>query len=147
MQDLARAALERVAAEVLVFFLHHAEALERRVQRIGLRRVRHHVLKIFELVMQRAEAAAAGNRFVEHGAAGHLFDVLTEVADGHFSRDRHFPVVRAFFADDHAEERRLSRAVRPDEADLLAFVQLERRVDEQHLFAVLLADFRERDHL
>jgi hypothetical protein len=105
------------------------------------------VLKIFELMMQRAEAAAAGNRFVEHGTAGHLFDILSKVADRHFPWDRHFPVVRCFFADDHAEQRRFSRAVGPDEADLLAFVQLEGCVDEQHLSAVLLADFRERDHL
>ena len=35
----------------------------------------------------------------------------------------------------------------PDEADLLAGVELERGVDEQDLPAVLLADLRERDHL
>ena len=29
----------------------------------------------------------------------------------------------------------------PDEADFFALVQLERRVDEQHLLAVLLVDF------
>ena len=146
VQDLARAALERVAAEVLVLFLNDAEALERRVQRIGLRGVGHRVLKLFELVMQRAEPAAAGNRFVEHRAARHLFDVLTEIADRHSFGNRHFPFVRALFPDNHPEERRLAGAVRPDEADLLAFVQLERGVDEQHLLAVLLADFRERNH-
>jgi uncharacterized protein (DUF1501 family) len=33
-------------------------------------------------VVQVAEAAAAGNGFVEHGPPGHLLDVLAEVADG-----------------------------------------------------------------
>ena len=146
VQDLAGAALEGVAAEMLVLFLHDAEAFQRRVHVAGLRRIRHRVLEVFELVVERAQSPAAGNRFVEHRSAGHFLHVLPEVADGHLSRHRHFPIVRALLAGDHPEERRLSGAVRTDEADLLPLVQLERGIDEQDLFAVLLADFRKRDH-
>ena len=92
-------------------------------------------------------AAAAGNRLVEHRAAGHLLDVLAEVADGQLLRHRHVAFVRRLLADDHPEQRRLAGAVRADEADLLAGIELERGVDEEDLPAVLLADARERDHV
>ena len=100
----------------------------------------------FELVVQIADAPAARNRFVEHRAARHLLDVLPEVADGQLLRDGDLAFVGRFFADDHPEERRLAGAVRADEADLLAGVELERGVDEEHLPAVLLADAGKRDH-
>src|SRR6185295_9280576 len=94
-----------------------------------------------------AEAAAAGDGFVEDGASRHLLDVLPEVADGQLLRHRHVAFVRLFLARDQAEDRRLARAVGPDEADLLAGVELERGVDEENLASVLFADFRKRDHL
>ena len=81
VQHLARLRLEAVAAEVVVFLLHLAEAREDAVHVAGLRRIAHRVLQRLELVVQIAEAAAAGDRFVEHRAAGHLLDVLPEVAD------------------------------------------------------------------
>ena len=95
--------------------------------------IAHRVLQRLELVMQIAEPAAAGNRFVEHRAARHLLDVLPEVADGQLLRHRHVAFVRRLLADDHPEQRRLAGAVRTDEADLLAGIELKRRVDEQHL--------------
>ena len=49
-------------------------------------------------------------------------------------------------ADDHPEERRLAGAVRPDQADFLAGIELERGVDEEDLPAVLLGDAIECDH-
>src|SRR5581483_5604726 len=79
-------------------------------------------------------------------SARHLLDVLPEVADGDLLRHRHVAFVRRLFADDHAEQRRLTRAVGTDEADFLAGIELEGRVDEEDLLAVLLADFRERNH-
>ena len=69
VQDLTRAALERVPAQMFVLLLHDAEAFERRIHRIDLRRVRHRVLELLELVVQRAQTAAAGDRFVEHRSA------------------------------------------------------------------------------
>ncbi len=79
----------------------------------------------FELVMEVAGAAAAGDGFVEDGAALHLFDVLAEIADGESLGDGEFAFVGELFADDHAEESGLAGAVGADEADLLAGVELE----------------------
>ncbi len=81
VQDLARLGLERVAAEVVVLLLHLAEALEDPVHLVGAVGVGHGVLERLELVVEVAEAPAAGDRLVEHRAAGHLLDVLPEVAD------------------------------------------------------------------
>ena len=69
VQDFARLRLERVAAEMLVFLLHFAEAGEDAVHVVGLRRIAHRVMQPLELVMQIADAAAAENRLVEHRAA------------------------------------------------------------------------------
>jgi hypothetical protein len=96
-------------------------------------------------VVQVAQAAAAGNGFVEHGPPGHLLDVLAEVADGEALRHRHVALVRRFLAHDHPEERGLAGAVRADEADLSPGIELKRGVDEEDLLAVLLADFGEGD--
>ena len=62
-------ALERVAAEVLVLLLHLAEAREDLVHLVGAVGIAHRVLQLLELVMESAEAAAAGDGFVEHRAA------------------------------------------------------------------------------
>ena len=109
--------------------------------------IRHGVLQLFELVVQVADAAAAGDGFVEHRAARHLLDVLAEVADGQLLRHGDLALVGRLLADDHAEDRGLAGAVGPDQADLLAGIQLERGVDEEELLAVLLVDVRERDHV
>ena len=146
VQHLARLAFERVAAEVLVLLLHLAEAREDAVHLAGARRIGHRVLQGLELVVQVADPAAAGDHLVDDGSAGHLLDVLAEVADRRPLRHGHLAVVGGLLADDHAEERRLAAAVGPDQADLVAGVELERRVDEQHLLAVLLGDVVERDH-
>ena len=81
VQDLARLALERVAAEVFVLFLHLAEPREDRVHRAGLVRIRHRVLERLQLVMQIAQPPAAGDHFIDDRPAAHLLDVLPEVAD------------------------------------------------------------------
>ena len=146
VQHFARLAFERVAAEVVVFLLHLAEAREDLVHVVAAIRIRHRVLQLFELVMQIADASAAGDRLVEHRAAGHFFDVLAEVADGQLLRHRHFAFVGRFLAGDHAEDGGLAGAVRTDQTGLLSGIELEGRVDEEDLLAVLLADVRERDH-
>ena len=117
-----------------------------RVEIGRFRRIGHRVLEILQFVMQRAETAAAGDRLVEHAAAGHLLDVLPEVADGETLRNRHVAVVRRLLAGDQAEERRLSGSVRPDETDLFAGIELKGRVDEQKLLAVLLGQSMDCDH-
>src|SRR6059036_2770246 len=82
-----------------------------------------------------------------HRAAGHLFDILAEVADREFFRDRHLAFVRRVFADDQPEQRRLAGAVGADEADPLVRIELKGGVDEQDLPAVLLVDARESNHV
>ncbi len=103
------------------------------------------VLERFELVVQIADAAAAGDGLVEHRAALHLLHVLAEVADGQLLRNRDVALVGVFLADDHAEERGLAGAVGADQADLLAGVQLKGGVDEDQLLAVLLVDIGKGD--
>jgi hypothetical protein len=81
VQHLLGARLDLVAAEVLVLALHLAVALEDAVHVVGLVGVRHVALQLFELVVQFADLAAAGDRLVEHRAARHLAHVLAEVAE------------------------------------------------------------------
>ena len=104
------------------------------------------MLQRFEFVMQIAEPAAAGDRFVQHGTARHFLDILAEIADRQLLRYGNFAFVRRFFADDHAEQRCFAGAVRTDEADLFARIELKRCVDEENLAAILLADVRKRNH-
>ena len=101
----------------------------------------------FELVVEVAGAAAAGDGFVENRAALHLFDVLAEVADGQLFGDGDVAFVGRFLADDHAEEGGLAGAVGSDQADFFAGVELEGGVDEDELLAVLFVDRGKRDHL
>ena len=96
------------------------------------------MIELFELVMEIADAPAAGGHLVEHRASGHLLDVLPEIADAHLLRDRNLPFVGHFFARDHPEDGRLAGAVRTDEADLFTRIELERGVDEEDLSAVCL---------
>ena len=63
--------------------------------------------------------------------AGHLLDVLSEVANRQLLRHRHVPIVRHLLAGNHPEERGLAGAVRSDEADLVARIELEGGVNEE----------------
>ena len=65
LQHFPRLAFERVAAEVIVFLLHLAEALEDLVHLVGAIGIAKRVLKLGELVMQIAQPPAAGNRLVQ----------------------------------------------------------------------------------
>ncbi len=147
VQHFAGLALERVAPEMVVLLLHFAEAREDLVHVVDARRIGHRVLQLLELVMEIADASAAGNGFVQHRPARHLLDVLAEVADGQLLRHGDFAVIRTFFAGDHAEDGGLAGAVGSDEADFFTRVELKRRVHEKDLLAVLLVDVRERDHV
>ena len=146
VEHFARLRLERVAAEVLVFLLDFAEAREDGIHLAGPPGIAHGVIELFELVMEIADAPAAGGHLVEHGASRHLLDVLAEIADAQFLRDGNLAFVGHFFARNHPEDRRLAGSVRADEADLFTRIELERGVDEENLPAVLFADVRQRDH-
>src|SRR5262249_2837947 len=76
----------------------------------------------------------------------HLADVLAEMADGRAAIDRDLSRVGLFLPDDHAKDRRLARAVRPDEPHLFAAKRGERCIHEQDLVAVLVGDAVEWNH-
>ena len=71
---------------------------------------------------------------------GSSMRVLGEVAGHDSVAESDLPAVERVAVEDRGEERRLARAVRPDEADLLAALDHDRRVVEQSLVAR-----RERD--
>jgi hypothetical protein len=146
VENFTRLALERVAAEVFVLFLHFTKTGQNAIHVCGAIRIGHRVVQRFELVMQVPDPSASRDRLVENRAAGHLLDVLAEVADGQLPGYRNVPFIGRLFADDHAKERRLAGAVRADEADLFTGIELERGVHEQHLTPVLLGDMRKRNH-
>src|SRR5215831_8837232 len=146
VQDFTGLRLERVAAEVLVLFLHFAEALEDLLHLAGAIGIGHRVVELLELVMELAGAAAAGDRLVDHRASRHLLDVLLEVADGQLPGDGDVPVVGRLLTDDHAEERGLAGPVGSDQADLFTGIELKGSVDEEDLLPVLLADLCKGNH-
>ena len=63
----------------------------------------HCVLQRFQLVVQIADASAAGDGFIQHRTALHLLDVLAKIADGQLLGNRDVALVGGFLADDHAE--------------------------------------------
>ena len=146
VEDLARLALERVAAEMLVLLLDFAETGEDPIHVVRPGGIGHRVIERLQFVMESAEPATAGDRLVEDASAGHLLDILPEVTDRQLLRHRDFAVVGRLLSDDHSEERGLAGAVGSHEPDLLAGIELEGRVNKQHLSSVLLVDAREGDH-
>ena len=145
-EHFARLRFERVAAKMLVFPLHLAEPREDAIHVAGASGIAHGVIELLELVVEIADTAAAENRLVQHRPAAHLLDVLPEITYREFLRNGDLAFIGRLFADDHPEQRGLARAIRADEADFLARIELERSIDEQDLSAVLLADASKGDH-
>ena len=139
VKDLARLRLERVAAEVLVLLLHFAEPREDASMSAACVRIAHRVIELLELVMQIADAAAAGDRLVQHRAAGHLLDVLPEIADRSASsgprprprRATSSPVIIRNIVV-------LPEPFGPTRPTFFAGIELEGGVDEEDLPAVCL---------
>src|SRR5690606_36019168 len=110
------------------------------------RRIAHSGFEFVHLCRQRADRADTVYDF-EHGAfPGHVADILAEIADADAAIDRDLPFIRLLLSRDHAEKRGLAGAVRADEPDLFAPLQYRRRLDEDELLAVLLADVLDADH-
>ena len=139
VQHLASARFELVPAVVLILLLHFPVASER----LFIVKV---LLQLDQLVMQIAETSAPRDRLIEHRPPAHLVHLLPEVPDRELLRNTDRAVVRRFLAADHPKQRRLPRAVRPHEPGLFAGIELKRRLDEEDLLAVLLADVGEGDH-
>ena len=145
-QHLARAGIERVAVQLLEAPLHLAVALDQGVHVVGLLGIGHRRLELGDLDRQRAHRPDPIHHRGDGAHARHLADVLAEIADGHAGIDRHLAVIGLLLARDHPEQRRLAGAVGPDQPRFLPLLEAHRRVDEQDLVAVLLADVVEADH-
>ncbi|MGY4436785.1 hypothetical protein ACVWWO_009262 [Bradyrhizobium sp. F1.13.1] len=126
--------------------LHLAVTRDDLVHLVGLIRVGHRGLEFVQLGRHRTHRSRPVHDLGHGAAAGHLADVLVEIADGDAAIGRDLPLIGRFLAGDHPEERGLACAVRADEPDLLALVEGGGRFDEQYLVAGLLADVVEADH-
>ena len=144
VQDGLRARLELVAAEVLVAGLDVAEPRDHLVEIVAGGLEPH--AERHELLAELGDLAGARAGLGQDRPPAQLADVLAEVAQGQLARPLDPAVVGLFFPGDQAKHRGLAGAVGADQADLFARVDLERRIDEQDLSAVLLADRAERDH-
>ena len=116
------------------------------VHLVGAVGIAHGGLELGHLGGQRADRPDAVHDLGHGAAAGHVADILAEIADRDAAIDRDLALVGLLLADDHAKQRRLAGAVRADEPDLLAALERRRRLDEDDLLAVLLADAFETDH-
>jgi len=145
-EDLARAGVEAVAAELLEAGLDLAEAGDEGVELVHARGVGQRLLERGQLGGDDRDRAGAVHGLGDDAAPGHLADVLAEVAERDALLDPHLALVGALGLHDHAEDGGLAGPVGPDEADLLAAEHGGRGFDEQQLLAVLLRDGVDVDH-
>ncbi len=145
-EDLLRPSLQRVAVEFLEASLHLAVSLDDRVHLVGAFGVGERALQRLQFGRDRADRPRAVHHLCENAAARHLADILAEIADGDSAIGRDLTLVGRLLAGDHAKQRCLAGAVRPDEPGLLAFLERGGRLDEEDLLAVLLADLVEAYH-
>src|SRR5206468_2151106 len=126
-------------ALALVGLVFLVVAVEIEAPEVGARR--HHELADGDVVQPARHVLPDGLVAFERLAA-----LLNE---GHLDRraDLDRAAVGLLLARDHAEQRRLARAVRPDDADDRAGRHLEAQVVDQHPVAEPLGDVLELDHL
>jgi hypothetical protein len=82
---------------------------------------------------------------VEHRPIGRQRHVLDEARDAHAWSGPNAPGVRRQLAAEDLQQRRLSRAVAPEDGDALPRLDLKRCVVEQWKVAERVADFVERE--
>ncbi len=80
-QRLARPAVERVAVEFLETALHFAVARDDLFHVVGAVRIGHRGLEFLQLACDDADGTGAVHHLGHGAAAGHLADVLAEIAD------------------------------------------------------------------
>ena len=145
-EHFASAAIKRIAVEFLEATLHLAIARDDRIHIIGLIGIGHRRLKFFQLGRDRTDGPGPVHYFGDGATAGHLADILTEIANGDPAIDGDLPFVRHLLAGDHPEQRCLARAVGADKANLFTLQKHRRGFDEKDLMALLLADAVETNH-
>src|SRR5207237_9763146 len=102
--------------------------------------------ELLEFARHAGDRPCAIHHFRDGAAAGHLADILVEIADGNTAIDGDLPLVRLLLARNHTEQRGLAGAIWADEADFLAFLEGCGGFDEENLVADLLTDVIEADH-
>src|ERR1043165_8386297 len=94
-----------------------------------------------DLAFAKQDQLVAAGNFLPDGLPGiETVAGLVDVAEMHALADRDGALVRRLLPGDHPEQRGLAGAVRTDHADLFAFVEGGRGLDEKDVVAVLLAD-------
>ena len=146
VQNLARSPILRIAVEFLEARLRLAILFDDGVHFVGAVRIAHGVLQLAQFGGHGADRTRPFHHLGNRAAAGHVADILAEIADGYAAFDGDLAFIRLLFAGYHAEERRLAGAVRPDQADLVALQERGRSLDENDLATVLLADIFETNH-
>ncbi len=145
-QHLARPRIQRIAIQLLEAPLDLAIALDDRVHVARLVWIDHRGLELGHFGGQRAHRPDTIHHRRDRALTRHFADILAEIADRHAGIDRHMAIIGPILAGDHPEKRRLAGAIRPDKSNLLTLLNAHRRLDEQELMAVLLADVLETNH-
>src|SRR5215217_3332547 len=78
------------------------------------------LLELLQLGGRGTDWPGAVHHLGDRAAARRLAHVLVEVADGDAAIDGHLALIEVLLARHHPEQRRLARAVRIDETDLVA---------------------------
>ncbi len=146
VKHFAGAPVQRIAVEFVIATLNFAVAGDDLVHLVGAVWIGHSCFQLCHLGCQRADRSNAVDHFDHCAAPRHVAHILAEIADRHATIDGDLALIRQFLTGDHAKQRRLARTVWANKTDLLSALECRRRLDEDDLFAVLLADAFEADH-
>ncbi len=126
-EDLARSALELVAAEALEAVLGMSVLLEHAVELGAGLRTRDLVLELRRALLPGLDLGSGVHDLGQGRLIAHELGLLLEVADRGLLREGHGALVAALQAHEDLEEGRLARAVGADERPALTGVELQRR--------------------
>ncbi|OPZ57390.1 MAG: hypothetical protein BWY87_01642 [Deltaproteobacteria bacterium ADurb.Bin510] len=140
------AVFEVVAAAVLELGLSLAVALQQLGHLVVAHGLGHAVFHAADLLAQGRNLDRSAHDLGQRRTAGHIADILAEVADHGLLGLGNLAAVGLFLAHDEPEDAGLAGAVGPDQAAAAGRQNLEARVLEQDLGTVLFGDAIEMDH-
>ncbi len=123
--------LQLVAAQVLELHLQFPVAVHLTVAQSIPIRICHAVLQLPKLPADLIDSPGPGKHLLQGGASRHLPGLLGKIADDRSAVDRNGALIRSLRPGDEPEKRRLARAVRTYEPDLLPVIYLKSAVPEQ----------------
>lgn len=127
--------------------LHLAVTLDDAVHLVCPVWIRHGGFQFLQLGGDSTHRAGTFHYLGHCAAAGHLADILTEIADGHAPIDGDLPLIGQLPARDHPEQRRFAGAVGAYQSNLLSPLESRGRLNKENLVAILLADIVETNHM